>query len=86
MRCNNQHFHNIGSYVYKKMQGSVVVLLDLIGRWQSIHWEWYSDIVISQDLVVYLVLDKNLEEVQYILGFRVLQDCKNKKIVVCLPQ
>ena len=41
------------------------------------------DIVISQDLVVYLVLDRNLEMAQYILGFKVLRDYKNRKIVLC---
>ena len=37
----------------------------------------------NQDLVVYLVLDENLEGAQYIHGFKVLKDNKNRKIVLC---
>ena len=54
-----------------------------IGRWQSTHWEWCRDRVISQDLVVYLILDINPKGVQYILEFKVLRDYKNRKIVLC---
>ena len=34
-------------------------------------------------MVVYLVLDGNLEETQYILRFKVLKDNKNMKIMLC---
>ena len=49
----------------------MVTLLDLVGSWQSTHWEWCKDIVISQNLVVYSILDENLEGVQYIIEFKV---------------
>ena len=54
-----------------------------MGRWQSTCWEWCKDIVISQYMVVYLVLDGNLEGEQHILGFKVFRGNKNWKIMLC---
>ena len=59
----------------------MVVLLDLVGGWQSTYWEWWRDIIISQDVFVYSILDKNLEGVLYIFRFNTLRDYKNRKIM-----
>ena len=39
--------------------------------------------VINQDQFVYSIIDDNLEGVQYIFGFKVFWDCKNKKFALC---
>ena len=42
-----------------------------------------KEIVPNQNLVFYSVLDDNLEEAQYILRFKGLRDCMNRKITLC---